>query len=111
MIWHKEKLFMAHQTITISRDRVRLLTKQALKLTVIEYRDNNPGKGSFVLTDILHSRWEPPFMPFYEVYEENGKVAGQEMGKLLGVVAAELKLKSLKESKFGKEKAITRYFF
>ena len=102
---------MAHSTITISRDRVRLLTKKALKLAVLEFREANRDKGSFLLTDILTSHWDTPFQPFYEVYEENGKVAGQEMGKLLGVVASEMGLKSLKESKYGKEEAITRYFF
>ena len=98
-------------TLTLDKDTVRLLTKGNLKLAVLEFGKNNPGKGSFILSDVIGTRWDAQFVPFYTLYNENGKVAGQEMGKLLSRVGDELGLKAVKENRFGKKDAINRYFF
>ena len=97
--------------IEVDRERIRILTKRSLKLDVIEYRANHPEKDSAIISDILGSSWGDAYMPFYQMYGENGKVAGQEMGRLLSQVAKDLGLKSIKVNRFGKRDAITRYFF
>lgn len=96
--------------IKIDREQIRLMTRNCLKLAVIEYRDHNPDRGSFILPDVLGSNWTEEFMPFYSLYGVD-RVAGQEMGKLLSVVAKDLGLRNTKENRFGKKDAITRYFF
>jgi hypothetical protein len=95
----------------INRENLRVLTKNSLMLRVLRFERNNKDKGSFILTDIAGTIWDQDFIPFFEMYEKNGRVAGQEMGKLLAAVAKELGLKSQKENRFGKKNAITRYFF
>lgn len=94
--------------ITLDKNMVRLLTEKSLRLAITEFKET--GKGSFVLPDLIGSRWDLEYMPFYDLYA-NDKVAGQEMGKLLSKIAADLKLTNRKENKRGKKDAITRYFF
>jgi len=95
--------------ILVERDTVRKLTKNSLKLQVIEIQ-RKKIIGSFIMSDLLGKDWSGEYEPFYKLYEKNNSIAGQEMGKLLAQVCRELKLKSQKELRFGKKDAITRYY-
>jgi len=95
----------------LNKNEIRLLTKGTLKAKVTEFKKNNPHLSGFILSDIAETVWPPEFVPFYKLYGENRKVAAQEMGKLLSVVAKELNLRSHKESRFGRTDSITRYSF
>ena len=94
-----------------SNTGVRSLTGFFLKAKVEEFQKTKPQNGSFILSDILGSKWPDECLPFYEMYGFRDKVAGAEMGKVLSKVAKGLGLKSQKEKRFGKVDAITRYFF
>ena len=97
--------------VTATRTQIRNLTEHSLLLRVLKFQANNPQKGSFILSDVLGTSWDDEFIPFYNLYDQNGPIAGQEMGKLLSKVAKRLQLRSTKENRFGKVNAITRYFF
>lgn len=97
--------------IEMNRDMVRYQVRRSLKLEIIEYRADHPECGSFIMPDLLGTQWGRAYLPFYELYEENNKTARQEMGKLLSDVAKDMGLRSVKENRFGKKDAITRYFF
>lgn len=102
---------MPQTTLVLDKDLIRTLTYKAVKASIYDFE--RMGRGSFVITDLpgLGARWDSQFVPFYNLYNQNGKVAGQEMGKILSSVAKELGLRSVKENKRGKRDAITRYFF
>lgn len=99
--------------VTLTRDEVRGLTKNSVKAAVFDFGKRNPDKGSFVLSDLpdLGTYWGPMYVPFFKLYGESRKVAAQEMGKILSLVADEMGLRRVKENRFGKKDAITRYFF
>ena len=96
--------------IELDRKQIRLFTLKCLMLEVLQFPKKNPAKGSFILSDLLGNHWAEEFKPFWELYGTE-KVRGQEMGKLLSKVAKELSLRNIKENRFGKKDAITRYFF
>lgn len=93
--------------IQCEKAQIRVLTAAFLERQIRLHKQT--GKGSFLLPDLVGTRWPVELIPFYSIYNNN-KVAAQEMGKLLGRVAGELGLSSKKENRFGKVDAITRYF-
>ena len=103
---------MKLEKLELSRAMIRLLTKKCMKLEVVEFMRRHPSRGTFIISELpgLGPDWAEQYLPFRDFYE-TGKVAGQEAGKLLGVVAKELGLQSKKEGRHGKADAITRYSF
>lgn len=87
---------------------IRSLTAAFLEKRIREFEAS--GRGSFLLPDLLGSSWPEECEPFWSMYESQ-KVAGQEMGRLLRSVCLAMGLTGIKENRFGKSKAITRWFF
>lgn len=95
----------------VDKTEIRALTANSLRLEILKFKTNRPAQGSFIISDLIGTIWSTEYMPFYRLYGGNGKVAGQEMGKLLSRVAREMGLRSIKENRFEKRDAITRYLF
>jgi hypothetical protein len=94
-------------TLTVQPSVIRSLTEAFLIKKVVERRAAGPS--SFTLPDLIGTNWPPECTPFYGLYN-NDRTAGCEMGKLLGNVGRKLGLKMVREDKYGKKEAITRYF-
>lgn len=96
--------------IMVTATTVRRLTTSYVQVAVLEYKCKHPERGSFTMPDVIPTEWPAELMPLWGLYQ-NGKVAGQQLGKVVAQVAATMGLESKLEARFGKKDAITRYFF
>jgi len=96
--------------LDLDRNVIRNLTAAFLEAAIRQFKPRT-GKDDFTMPDLLGTSWPAECLPFYQLYNGRGGVAGHEMGKLLKVVADRLGLHSQKEDRFGKKAAITRYFY
>jgi hypothetical protein len=93
--------------LTTTDHVVRKLTEGFLTARVLEARAM--GKKDFTLPELIGSQWPSECAPFRTLYKSN-RVAGCELGKILGNVGRKLGLQVKRENKYGKKDAITRYF-